>query len=95
VRFVKKCIIAAGLLAVLLSRVEAARAADADTPLGGLIERILPGHAKDFIIETIPAPAGENVFAVGSQDGRIILRGDNTLSQAVALNWCHGMRTTR
>jgi alpha-N-acetylglucosaminidase len=84
---VKKCIIAAGLLAVLLSRVEAARAADADTPLGGLIERILPGHAKDFIIETIPAPAGENVFAVGSQDGRIILRGDNTLSQAVALNW--------
>ncbi|HEV2436000.1 MAG TPA: alpha-N-acetylglucosaminidase N-terminal domain-containing protein, partial [Verrucomicrobiae bacterium] len=83
----KKWILAAGLLAALLSRVVAARAVDADTPLGGLIERILPGHAQDFIVETLPAPAGENVFAVGSQAGKIMLRGDNPLSQAVALNW--------
>ena len=85
--FVKKWIFAAGLLAALLSQVVEVRAVDADTPLGGLIERILPGHAKDFIVQTIPAPAGENVFAVGSQAGKIILRGDTTLSQAVALNW--------
>lgn len=83
----KKWIFAAGLLAALLSSAEAARAADAGSPLGALIERLLPGHAKDFIIQTIPAPAGENVFAVGSQDGKIILGGDTTLSQAVALNW--------
>ena len=60
---------------------------ETDTPLGGLIERILPGHAKDFIVQTIPARTGENMFAVGSQRGKIILGGDNTLSQAVALNW--------
>ena len=86
-RIVKKWIFAAGLLAALLSVVVEARAVEADTPLGGLIERILPGHAKDFIVQTIPAPAGENVFAVGSQDGKIVLRGDSPLSQAVALNW--------
>ena len=40
---------------------------DANTPLGGLIERILPGHAKDFIVQAIPAPPGENVFTVGDQ----------------------------
>ncbi len=55
--------------------------------MGDLIERILPGHANDFIIQTISAPEGENVFEVGSQDGKIVLRGDDTLSQAVAFNW--------
>ncbi len=52
-----------------------------------MIERIAPGHAKDFIIETIPAPAGQNVFEVDSRDGKIVLRGDGPLSQAVAFNW--------
>ncbi|MGH7953094.1 MAG: alpha-N-acetylglucosaminidase TIM-barrel domain-containing protein, partial [Limisphaerales bacterium] len=64
-----------------------ARAAETDTAVGALIERIAPGHAKDFVIETIPAPAGENIFEVGARDGKIVLRGDNPLSQAVAFNW--------
>ncbi len=77
----------AALLAALLFQTVAAQAVETDTPIGGLIERIAPGHAKDFIVETIPAPAGEDVFEVGAQDGKIVLRGDNPISQTVAFNW--------
>ena len=77
----------AGFLAALLFQTEPARAVETDTPVGGLIERIAPGHARDFIVETIPAPAGENVFEVAAREGKIVLRGDRPLSQAVAFNW--------
>ena len=53
----------------------------------GLVERLLPGHGKDFVFETIPAPMGENVFEVAGKDGKIVLRGDGVLSQCVALNY--------
>ena len=62
-------------------------AIETNAAVRGLIERIAPGHAKDFIIETIAAPAGENVFVVEGRDGKIVLRGDGSLSQAVAFNW--------
>ncbi|HTV61716.1 MAG TPA: alpha-N-acetylglucosaminidase [Verrucomicrobiae bacterium] len=75
------------LLAALLLPVAKTGAVEIATPIGGLIERIAPGHAGDFIVETIPAPAGENVFEVGTRDGKIVLRGDGPLSQAVAFNW--------
>jgi alpha-N-acetylglucosaminidase len=52
-----------------------------------LIERILPGHGQEFVIETIPAPNGQNVFEVEGRNDKIALRGDNALSQAVAFNW--------
>ncbi len=62
-------------------------AAGSDAAVRELIERIVPGHAADFIIEDIAAPAGQNVFEVDSRDGKIVLRGDGPLSQAVAFNW--------
>ena len=77
----------AGFLAALFFQTAPAPAVETDTPVGGLIERIAPGHAKDFIVETIPAPSRENVFEVGTRDGKIVLRGDNPVSQAVAFNW--------
>jgi alpha-N-acetylglucosaminidase len=49
-----------------------------------LIERILPGHGREFAIETIPAPDGRNISEVEGRDGKIVLRGDSPLSQAVA-----------
>lgn len=52
-----------------------------------LVERILPGHWREFVIERIPAPAGQNVFEVDGRNGKIVLRGDGPLSQAVAFNW--------
>jgi len=38
-------------------------------------------------METIPAPNGQNVFEIDGQNGKIVLRGDSALSQAVAFNW--------
>jgi len=64
-----------------------AHAIPRDAAVRGLIARIAPGHGKDFVLETIAAPAGENVFEVESRRGKIVLRGDSPLSQAVAFNW--------
>ena len=83
--FMKKHIFGLGILVFLFC--PRLHASESDPALGGLIERIAPGHKQDFIIETIPAPAGENVFEVETRNGKIVLRGDNTLSQSVAFNW--------
>jgi alpha-N-acetylglucosaminidase len=64
-----------------------ARGGESDTAVRELIHRIAPGHKRDFVIETISASAGENVFEVEARDGKIVLRGDGPLSQAVAFNW--------
>ncbi len=40
------------------------RAVETDAAVQDLIERIAPGHVKDFVIDTIVPPAGENVFEV-------------------------------
>jgi alpha-N-acetylglucosaminidase len=76
-----------GLFAALFFQVVQAREAQPNGPVCSLIERIAPGHAQDFAIETIPAPAGENIFEVEAVGGKIMLRGDSPLSQAVAFNW--------
>ena len=80
-------IIGALLAAVCLSRPAASRAVEMDNPVFGLIERVAPGHEKEFVVETIAAPDGENVFEVEARGGKIVLRGDGPLSQSVALNW--------
>ncbi|MGD0745400.1 MAG: alpha-N-acetylglucosaminidase [Verrucomicrobiota bacterium] len=82
-----KRIFTIGLFAALLCPGLPACAAEADAAVRGLIERIAPGHGRDFVVETIAAPAGENVFEVEARGGKIVLRGDGPLSQAVAFNW--------
>ena len=37
--------------------------------------------------ELIPADNGKDVFEIESRDGKVVLRGNSPLSQAVALNW--------
>ena len=64
-----------------------ALAADGNDPVQGLIGRILPGHENRFVVETLPAGAGGDVFEIESKGGKIVLRGNSPLSQAVALNW--------
>jgi alpha-N-acetylglucosaminidase len=73
-------------LAALLFAPEA-RAVEDNAAVRGLIERIAPGHADDFVLETMATPAGEDVFEVEARGGKIVLRGDGPLAQAVAFNW--------
>ncbi|WP_435895835.1 alpha-N-acetylglucosaminidase [Oceaniferula spumae] len=59
-----------------------------------LVQRVLPDHSAHFICETLPAENGKDVFEIESRDGQIVLRGNNGLSIASALNWylkyhCH------
>lgn len=82
-----KRIFSIGLFAALLCQSLPTRAAEVDVVVRRLIERIAPGHRQDFVVETIAASAGENIFEVEARDGKIILRGDSPLSQAVAFNW--------
>jgi len=53
-----------------------------------LIQRVLPGHAGDFVLKQIPSENGLDVFEVeASGTGKIILRGNNAVSIATAFNW--------
>ena len=52
-----------------------------------LVQRIIPGHARQFVIEMIPADQGRDVFEIESRGERIVLRGNTGVSVASALNW--------
>ncbi len=52
----------------------------------GLIKRLVPAHASDFAVEVIPPAEGQDVFEVESRGGKIVLRGNNGVSIASALN---------
>lgn len=60
----------------------------------GLVARLLPGQAQKFVLENIPKDPAGDVFEIETRDGRVILRGNNGVSHASALNWylkhyCH------
>lgn len=52
-----------------------------------LIQRIVPKHAAYFETEFIPSPTGKDLFEIESKNGKIILRGNNGISIASALNY--------
>ncbi|MDR2982383.1 MAG: alpha-N-acetylglucosaminidase [Puniceicoccales bacterium] len=53
-----------------------------------LLERVLPeGRAAEFVVESIPAENGKDVFEIESKDGKIVLRGNNGVSIASGLRW--------
>ncbi len=50
-----------------------------------LVERVTPGYGPQFKMELIDADAdGSDVFEYGSDGGKVLLRGNNTISLAVA-----------
>jgi alpha-N-acetylglucosaminidase len=51
------------------------------------IERVIPGRSGSFVIESIPAENGKDVFELEGKGSKIILRGNNGLSIASALNY--------
>lgn len=59
-----------------------------------LLKRLLPKHANAFIVETIAPDNGSDVFELESRDGKVVLRGNNGVAIASALNaylkdYCH------
>jgi alpha-N-acetylglucosaminidase len=53
----------------------------------GLIHRILPAYADHFEINFIPKEDEKDLFEIESANGKIILRGNNGISIASALNY--------
>ncbi len=53
-----------------------------------LIERVLPGSSKHFVLKQIPTENGKDVFEIeAAKDGKIILSGNSAISVATAFNW--------
>ena len=59
-----------------------------------LIKRVLPNHYNQIVTQIIPKDGANDVFEIGTANGKIVLRGNNAISIASALNWylkyyCH------
>ncbi|MCC9168428.1 alpha-N-acetylglucosaminidase [Pontibacter harenae] len=65
----------------------AAQTADDTRPIYALIKRVVPTHAEHFKVEFIPKEGEKDVYEVESRDGKIVLRGNNGISVASALNY--------
>src|SRR6202012_5512881 len=52
-----------------------------------LVARVVPDAAQHFIVETIPADNGRDVFEIESRGDKIVLRGNTPVSIGSALNW--------
>lgn len=51
-----------------------------------LIERVTPGYGKQFRLELIEPVNGQDAYEITSAKGKVILRGNNTISLATAYN---------
>lgn len=76
------------------ARVDPAEPQPPQAAARGLLERLLPGRAKQFALEIIPRDPAGDVFEIESREGRVVLRGNNGVALASALNWylkyyCH------
>ena len=52
-----------------------------------LIERVLPGYSNQFTLEVITSKNNQDTFEIEEVDGSIVLRGNNQVAIASALNW--------
>lgn len=56
------------------------------TEVAAFIARVVPEKKDQFLIEEIPQENGKDVFEVESKGAQVVLRGNNGLSVAAALN---------
>lgn len=76
------------LLSVNNSNAQYTATRQSEQAVQGLIQRIIPDHADQFIIEFIAkGDDDKDIFEIESKEGRIILRGNNGVSVASALNY--------
>ncbi len=60
-------------------------AASGNQAVFSLIERLIPGKSSKFIVEKMTTQEGKDVYELESRGGKIVLRGNNANSQAMAL----------
>ena len=51
-----------------------------------LIERVTPGYANQFCLELTKPVHGDDTYEIGAKNGRVLLRGNNTVAIATAFN---------
>jgi len=51
-----------------------------------LIERVTPGYGNQFQLELIDSENGKDIYEIGSQNGKVLLRGNNPVALATAYN---------
>jgi alpha-N-acetylglucosaminidase len=71
-----------------------AATADPPTAARGILHRLAPTKADLFLLETIPAENGRDVFELESRHGNIVVRGSSGVAIASGWNWylkhyCH------
>src|SRR5438045_3005943 len=63
-----------------------------------LLQRIVPSHAAEFVIESLPQQNSKDVFEIESRNNKIELRGNDGVAVASALyfylnEYCHAQIT--
>jgi alpha-N-acetylglucosaminidase len=71
---------------LVLSVLSTAHAGQLDAARG-LLNRLIPEHAHRFLLETIDAQDGLDVFEIEATGGTVTLRGSSGVALASALNW--------
>ena len=80
---------ACALVAPAVIHAETAR-----TTVPALITRFAPSHAKEFVIQEIPAVEGRDAYEIESVSGKVVLRGSSGVAQSSAFyhylkEFCH------
>jgi alpha-N-acetylglucosaminidase len=86
------------LLGLLAITAGPAQTASPEPSARALLARLLPRHTDCFVFEAIPKDPGGDVFEIESRGRQIVLRGNNGVALASALNWylkhhCHCHRS--
>lgn len=77
-----KCLVVCALATLCCACREDARI----TAAYDLIERVTPGYGEQFKLELIEPEDGQDVYEIDAEDGKVVLRGNNTVAIATAYN---------
>ncbi|MDR1167800.1 MAG: alpha-N-acetylglucosaminidase, partial [Heliobacteriaceae bacterium] len=75
------------LTGVILACLTACGKAPSVTAAEGLLQRMAPALVGRVSFETVPADSGGDVFELQTQNGKLLVRGNNGVSMASGLNW--------
>ena len=76
----------AWLVLLMLSSATGAAAGPVEAARG-LVQRLLPEHADQFVFEQIAPEGDRDVFEIESLDGRVVVRGNTGVAIASGVNW--------